>query len=79
MNQTAGERTAATVRAELARQRITGRELSRELKWSATSTWRRLSGDVPFDIDELAAIGRVLNVPLCQLVTDAEPADALSA
>ena len=71
MNQTAGERTAAAVRAELARRRISGRELARRLGWSAPTMWRRLRGDVPLTIDELEAIAEFLEVPVSVLRPDA--------
>jgi transcriptional regulator with XRE-family HTH domain len=76
VNQTAAERTAGAVRAELARRRISGRELSRALGWSVPATWRRLSGNCAFDIDELAAVADYLGVPLVSLIADdaAEPA-----
>jgi len=79
MNQTAGERTAATVRAELARQRKSGRELSRALDWSTASTWRRLSGTHPFDINELAAVADFLGVPLSSLISDGATSTAIPA
>lgn len=71
VNQTAGECTAANVRAELARRRISGRELARGIGWSAPTTFRRLRGDTPFTIDELIAVARFLGVPVAALI----PAD----
>lgn len=72
MNQSVGQRTAANVRAELARRKISGRELAHGLKWSTPTTWRRLNGTHPFDIDELAAVARFLDVPISRLVDDTE-------
>lgn len=72
VNRTMGERTAEAVRVELARRRISGRELARGLGWSAPTTWRRLSGSRPFDIDELAAIAQFLDMPLGDLLPDVE-------
>jgi transcriptional regulator with XRE-family HTH domain len=72
MNQSAGERTAGAVRAELARRRISGRDLARGLDWSVGKTWRRLSGEYPFDIDELDAVARYLEVPLVEFFTAAD-------
>ena len=60
---------------ELARRRISGRELARALGWSAPTTWRRLSGVLPFDIDELAAVARFLEMPLGDLLPDEGPAE----
>lgn len=68
MNRSAGERTAGAVRAELARRQISGRELASSLGWSVGLTARRLRGECPFDIDELAAVARFLGVPVSALV-----------
>lgn len=70
MGQTPAERTAAAVRAELGRQRITGRGLARELGWAFNTTSRRLSGQYPFDVDELAQVARYLGVPITTLIAD---------
>jgi transcriptional regulator with XRE-family HTH domain len=74
VNRTAGHRTAGAVRAELARRRISGRELARGLGWSVPTTWRRLSGTSPFDVNELAAVAAYLGVPVASLVSDEDPA-----
>lgn len=71
MDQTPAQQTAGAVRAELARRRISGREMARELGWSFTTTSRRLSGSSPFDIDELAAVAAFLGMSVSQLFTDA--------
>lgn len=68
MNRSAGERTAGAVRAELARRRISGRELAQSLGWSIGMTARRLRGECSFDIDELAAVADYLDVPLMDLL-----------
>lgn len=68
MDQTTAELTAGTVRAELARRRISGRELARALGWSLSTTARRLSGTHPFDVDELAAVADYLGVPVSTLL-----------
>ncbi|HET6870897.1 MAG TPA: helix-turn-helix domain-containing protein [Solirubrobacteraceae bacterium] len=71
MAQTPSELTAETVRVELARRRISGRKMARALGWSYTTTARRLSGEYPFDIDELAAVAAFLGIPTAALL----PAD----
>lgn len=71
VEQTFAQLTAGAVRAELARRRISGRELARGLGWSHNTTNRRLSGASPLDIDELVAVARHLGVPLSSLL----PAD----
>jgi transcriptional regulator with XRE-family HTH domain len=68
MEQTPAEQTAGAVRAELARRRVSGRDLARKLGWSPSATARRLSGEKPFDINELQQIASVLDVPVSLLV-----------
>lgn len=53
---------AAEVRAELARQRISAIELAQRLPLSLSTLQRRLSGDIPFDVEEICMVAKVLNV-----------------
>lgn len=55
---------AAEVRAELARQRKPQRQLGEVIGLSQTAAWRRLKGDIPFDVAELDKIADWLGVPL---------------
>lgn len=64
MEQTTTERTAAVVRAEVARRKIRTAELAALLDLSRTTVWRRLNGEYPFDVAELAAIAAHLDVPI---------------
>jgi transcriptional regulator with XRE-family HTH domain len=64
MEQTTTERTAAIVRAEVARHKLSNRDLSELLGRSRTTVWRRLNGEYPFDVEELAAIADRLGIPL---------------
>lgn len=66
----------ASVRAELARAKITGRQLARELNWDYPHLWRRLKGDVAFRADEIARIAGHLDVPITRLY--GPPAEAAS-
>lgn len=59
---------ASIVRAELARRRISGREIAGVLKWSERTARRRLGGSTPFTVDELAAVARHLEVPISDLL-----------
>lgn len=70
MTQTAGKRTAATVRAELARRRISGRQLATDLGWGVPTMARRLNGTVAFSVDELAAVAHHLGLPVTALLAD---------
>jgi transcriptional regulator with XRE-family HTH domain len=61
---------AANVRAELARQRKPQRELQQHLGISRVTLYRRLSGESPFDVDELRRIAELLNVSVSDLLGD---------
>lgn len=58
------ETVAAEVRASLARNRRSGRSVALQLGWNQNYIWRRLTGDTPFSIEDLAAIAEVLDVPV---------------
>jgi DNA-binding Xre family transcriptional regulator len=61
------ESLAANVRAELARRRITGRQMSASTGIKVTTMARRLNvGD--FKLDELARIAKALDMPLVDLL-----------
>lgn len=58
------ERVAANVREQLARQRCSGRKAAEALGWRQQFLARRLRGDIPFDVNELAALAGLLKVPV---------------
>ena len=58
------ETVAAEVRAHIARQRRSGRNVALELGWDQAYMQRRLSGRTPFDVEDLAAIAKILDVPV---------------
>lgn len=55
---------AANVRAELARERWSGRRAASALGMSPMYINRRLSGDTPMDVNDLAMFSRLLGVPV---------------
>jgi transcriptional regulator with XRE-family HTH domain len=55
---------AGEVRAHLARRRISGRRAAAELGWTAPYLSRRLTGEIPFDVDDLDAIASLLDMPV---------------
>ena len=59
---------AGDVRAEMARRRMTGRELARRTGKSQPYWSRRLSGDVALDVDDLEAVAAHLEVSASDLV-----------
>lgn len=75
MQKTHSQKTAANVRAEMARKRVSQRDMARHLGCSHTTMQRRLSGEVALDIDELGAIAAALDIPLSALL----PSDKASA
>lgn len=73
MRQTPATRTGANVKAEMARAGIGQVQLAARLGLSQTAVSSRLRGVVAFNVDELAAVARVLEVPVSTLVAE-EPA-----
>lgn len=52
----------------MARHRISQTALGSALGLSQAAVWRRLRGEVPFDVAELEIVARTLSVPLATLV-----------
>jgi transcriptional regulator with XRE-family HTH domain len=65
---------AAEVRAEMARQRMSQAGLAKLLGVAQQTVSRRLVGEVPFDVAELARIADLLGVPMTQFVRTTETA-----
>lgn len=63
------EVVAGEVRAALARRRISGRRAAREIGWNPNYIARRLDGRTPFDVNDLAALAGLLEVPVTALVS----------
>jgi transcriptional regulator with XRE-family HTH domain len=57
---------AAEVRAELARQQLSGVRAARALGWTQNYLSVRLRGVVPFDVADLMKIANMLKVPVGQ-------------
>lgn len=55
---------AAEVRAHLARHGRSGRSMAAQLGWQQKYLSRRLTGKVPFDVNDLDAIADALGVPV---------------
>lgn len=71
------QRVAGEVRAELARQKRTAGDLAAALDMTAHTIGRRLNGEVPFDVFELARAAIWLGVPLARFM--APPGDQTAA
>jgi hypothetical protein len=74
VEQTTTERTAAAVRAELARRKISGKGLSDAMGWPRTTTWRRLNGTAPWEVADLVAVADFLDVPVADLIPNGRAA-----
>jgi transcriptional regulator with XRE-family HTH domain len=61
------ERVAEELRALLARRKVTPTELGRKLGRSQTWVWRRLEGEVAFDLNDLEVIADALSVAVADL------------
>lgn len=57
---------AAEVRAWMGRRRRSGRSVAIELGWTEIYLSRRLTGKVPFDVADLAALAELLEVPVSE-------------
>lgn len=68
MAQTHAERVGAAVRAEMTRRKITQAEVSACIGLTQQAVSRRLAGQVPFDVNELAKIADYLGLDIATLV-----------
>lgn len=72
MNKTSREQVAENVRVEMARQRARQGGLATAMRLSQPATSRRLSGEVPFTVDELQAAATFLGVDAAALLNGPE-------
>lgn len=68
MSETPTERIAGEIRAEMARQQRSQRQLALALGYTQQAVSRRLAGHVAIDVDELDAIARFLGVSVARLM-----------
>ena len=69
-NQTPSLRVADSIRAEMARRRISQKELAERVGMTQPAVSRRLSGEVVFAVDELPTFAEALGVPVSTLLGD---------
>lgn len=79
MPESFSQTVGATVRAELARRRITQRQLATVLGIAQTQVSRRLAGEVAFNVDELAVVAEFLGLPVAALLAGQPAVDPASA
>lgn len=65
---------AGSVRAEMARRKTTQRQVADAIGTSQAAVSRRLSGLVPFDVDELAAVADLFEMDPRDLLPATAPA-----
>lgn len=70
MRKPLAEHVSDRVRATLAVKRVSGAELARRMEVSPTYVWRRVNGEVPFDVADLERIADLIGVPVGELLTD---------
>lgn len=68
MSGTPTQRIAAEIRAEMARQQRSQRELADALSYTQQAVSRRLAGHVAIDLNELDLIARFLGVSVAHLM-----------
>jgi transcriptional regulator with XRE-family HTH domain len=72
-------RVAAEMRAEKARQQLSGQDLARIVDLPATSVARWLRGETKMSLDEASVLAEALGLTLAELLVRAEGAAALAA
>lgn len=63
---------AAEIRGLMAKRRVTQEQLAAHMGVSQAAIARRLSGRVPFDVDDLDSIAKYFGVPVTSLYPAAE-------
>jgi ribosome-binding protein aMBF1 (putative translation factor) len=62
------ENVSREVRAEIGRRDLSKEGLAKALGWEPSKLRRRLSGQVPWSVDDVELIASVLDVPRAQLL-----------
>lgn len=68
---TAGAQVGARVRGLMAQQQRTAAEVADALGISTPAVYRRLSGEVPLNVDELELLAALFEVPIAELAGSA--------
>ncbi|WP_292698057.1 helix-turn-helix transcriptional regulator [Microbacterium sp. 69-10] len=63
---------AGAIRAEMARQRMEFVQVASIIHVSRATAYRRINGEIPFDVTEIEAIGRHLGVTVDEIFASAE-------
>lgn len=68
--ETASQRVAANVRAELAARRITYSAFAEQMGWSKATASRRLNAQVSWDVDDVEAVATALGLAASTLTAE---------
>lgn len=66
------QQVAGEVRAQLARRRITGRQIGLMVGWTPAYVSRRVSGQIPFSLADLEALAKALDISISEFITRRE-------
>jgi hypothetical protein len=61
-------RVAGEVRAEMARQNVRGTWMAKQMGMTQSAWSRRVTGELPFDIDQLDRVAGLLDVPISRFI-----------
>lgn len=64
------EKVAEVIRVEMARRRMTQRSLAEATGLTQSYIGRRLTGEMPFDTDDLARIAIALDIPVSMFLAE---------
>jgi cytochrome c556 len=62
-------RVAGEVRAEMARQNVRGTWMAKQMGMTQSAWSRRVTGDLPFDVDQLDRVAGLLDVPITRFIS----------
>lgn len=65
-----GKRVALEVKAQMVRQEVNQQQLAESLGLSQAAVSRRLTGEVPFDVNELVAVAAALGITVADLMVE---------
>jgi len=68
--ETTAQAVGHRVKAEMDRQSIRQTAVAKRLKKSQQAVSRRINGVIPFDVEELEIVARLLGVPVSSFVAD---------
>lgn len=70
MDKTPSSEVGANIRAEMARRGISQTELASQMGIGQSALSKRLAGAIPFDVNELVVVARLLRVSTSDLLAE---------